>query len=136
MNEMGTINICCAGICCNEEKVIEVPDWTGDGDNEDQLFCEKCVIEKEFFDCQCPGCVGGFPDCGLGHSFMYGDRVNINELDFSIIGRGICPFRTNGTLSIIGGNMERIDLSETASKESSAAVVKSIKEYIEKYQKK
>ena len=133
------IYVTCRGITCGSRVSIDVPPgWSGVSDTE--LWCSKddCKLQREWFGSVCPGCVGGYPDCGLGRSFAYSGRGTITEGHLSAISSGVCPFRVGGTFTISVrpegiGEIEDLDLSERATAEEGEAVVRGIRAYIEKY---
>jgi len=57
----------------------------------------------------------------------------ISDDDLKSIEVGICPRRTNGTLSFNRGRMETLDLSERATVESGRAFATAIRDYCVKY---
>lgn len=129
------ITIRCSGVCCGKEIEVPVPEgWYGAGEVSDGVYCDECVVEMGFFDAACAGCVSGFPDCGLGKSFMY-SRWLILESDLETIRKGRCPCRVNGTMLFNNGVLERLDISEQAPSASGIAVANAIVKYHEKYRK-
>ena len=133
---MGKINVACDGIGCDEVISFDIPDWTGEADKEGEghwLYCPKCAVQAKWFDSQCPGCVGSFSDCPLGHLFMYGS-VTISEAQKISIRAGVCPVRVNGTFGFSPGRgLEDMDLSEVAPSAAGDAVVSAIDAYIKRY---
>jgi len=131
--------------CCfgddQYETVVETPDsWSFHhqpiGENEHQAFCPKHKLVEKWTNAQCPGCVGGWGDCGLWDAFAYSGRRTLTESDFQSIEKGICPKRVGGTFMVnVSGNdvtMEDLDLSEQA-KEGGKVLVDAIKDYWERY---
>jgi hypothetical protein len=136
---MSKIKINCDGIGCNSEITYTLPkDWScriGDasycGDN--YVFCPKCKLQEQWFDAVCPGCVCGFPDCDLGHKFMY-NKITITKDELNTIRSGKCPCRTNGTL--IGNRMDGLrplDISEQANNEAGNALANAIDNFIKEH---
>ena len=138
---MASVLVNCDGIMCENSITIELPDgWEGDteaGGKGHWIYCAEHKLEDQFFSDVCPGCVETFKDCELAKSFMYAHRRTITEKDLETIEYGICPFRTNGTLSVIsnkqGVTMEKTDLSKQAPSEAGKAVVQAIYDYLKKY---
>jgi hypothetical protein len=139
MTDKPHVNVCCDGIGCREYLTIEFPDssgWTGSVDTDSDLhyvYCPNCMLEGEFFGEQCPGCVETFKDCALARAFMFSNKRTITELDLQQIADGVCPFRTNGTFGFSSAGFEALDISSKAGHEAGQAVVKAIKDYMEKY---
>ena len=136
MNKMKIEISCCL---CSEEYQTEIDlpaTWTTRYSSiyAEDGFCPKHIKVAEFASSQCQGCVGEWGDCALWRSFAYSGHRNITERDLEIIETGICPKRTNGTISFsfING-MNDIDISERAKTESGIAFADAIKEYMEKY---
>jgi len=73
-SERATVTVQCHGILCDRELVLNLPEgWEGSVETPDghYVYCPKCAkTEAPFFRAQCPGCVSGFPDCGLGKACM------------------------------------------------------------------
>ena len=141
---MTKITISCDGILCQNEFELDAPSgWSGRidldfGGDSSYLFCSDCAKQGDWFDSQCPGCVCGYPDCGLGESFRYCDnRLSISAENFKSIRAGVCPFRVNGSFSFDSNTrkFESINLSEQAATESGNAVADAIGAYINKYAK-
>ena len=141
-----TITISCA-LCSNkhEQKIALPDDWRGayDGLDDEHGLCPKHKAIAAFKDSQCPGCVGGWGDCGLFDSFAYSGKhkprgaVGLSELDHKRLRRGVCPRRVNGTISahrFPNGDVqvEGVNLSKPA-QSGGLALSKAINEYIEKY---
>ena len=100
-------------------------------------FCPKHIDVSKFADSQCPGCVGGWGDCTMWMDFAYTGRRNITEEDFKIIETGICPKRTNGTISFSQSDgIKDINISEKAKTKSGIAFANAIRDYIKKYSEK
>ena len=133
-----TINCC---MCDNKtEHSIDLPEgWDhkiGGIDDEDAGFCPGHAAIKPFTDDQCPGCVGGWGDCGLWRAFAYERSRTINERHLSEIEKGRCPFRVNGSFCLDVRNESIIkddDLSERATTESGKALADGIRGYIERW---
>ncbi len=127
---------CRCSLCPNEiEQEISLPTgWViSDIDNESLYnFCPEHNIIDNFRQAQCTGCVGGWGECQLWRSFAYGKNT-LTKDDFNSIENGICPKRTNGTGMISSSGVERINLSDKASIESSKAFSEAIKNYIKLY---
>lgn len=140
------IKVRCGGIVCDKEFKVEAITPTGWSEPESIFepeiepssphygwLCPDCVKQREWFDQQCPGCVAGYPDCGLGKSFVYSNKT-IQPEQLDIIRRGICPFRVNGTMMFDTANpgqgIQKIDLSGVASTDSGNAVADAIVRYI------
>lgn len=127
-----TITIKCKGLVCDTEIEIPTPEgFVDDGDCE--MYCKKCSQEKEFLDSVCPGCVSGFPDCGLGESFKF-SKFKITNDDLNTIKGGLCPFRVNGTfIGSPGTGIKRVNISDKS--ENGEVMVEKIIEYHQKYLK-
>lgn len=97
-------------------------------------FCPDHGIVKAWVDSQCPGCVGGWGDCGLWKGFAY-SSANLSEEDLEKIKTGHCPRRVNGTFSMdmIGKTMTDINLSNAAPVEAGEALAKAIGDYWLRY---
>ena len=127
---------CC--LCRNEHTTsVELPaGWThkNDGIDDGAAFCPDHAAVAPFADSQCPGCVGGWMDCGLWTSFAYSGRRDLTEADFATMRTGVCPRRVNGTLSFSRSEgMKPIDLSNRAPAESGIALEVAIKAYMARY---
>lgn len=96
-------------------------------------FCPDHAPVAKFAESQCPGCVGGWGDCGLWRAFAYSGRRTLTEDDFAQIGRGICPKRVNGTIGMSRAGMHDIDLSAHAKTDIGVALVSAIREYLVTY---
>lgn len=129
--------------CCLCEEQVEVdvaiPEgWESryESMDEDDVFCPKHAKIAAFAESQCPGCVGGWGDCSMWTAFAYSGRQrDVGQRDFDALERGICPRRTNGTLSVNtrSGSIENLDLSKRAPPEAGAAFAQAIKDYCERY---
>ena len=122
---------CCM---CLEEHLAEVvlPDgWDCRYDqvDEEHAFCPRHAKVADFAGDQCPGCVGGWQDCGLWSAFAHKNSRTLTENDFAVIRTGVCPKRVNGTFSIGPQGMKTEDISERATTESGVALADAIKEY-------
>jgi hypothetical protein len=106
-----------------------------DAIDEESAFCPEHSPARQFLEDQCPGCVAGWPHCGLTESYEYPTRRTITERDFATIGCGTCPFRVNGTLMTVNEpdhfELREIDLSEPSP--GGEAMVTAIRSYIERY---
>ena len=140
------VTVFCA--LCDDKHVAKITlpdDWCGahSGVDDEHGLCPKHQAVAAFKDSQCPGCVGGWGDCGLFDAFAFSGRIKprgavpLSELDFKRLKRGVCPRRTNGTLEVHrfpngDVSIESLDLS---ARETSGgkALAKAINEYIEKY---
>lgn len=137
MTDIVTIN--CDGILCDEKFVVTAPEeWvTGSteyGGESNAVFCPKCAPQNEWFRAVCPGCVSGFPDCGLGKAFMYSNSPGLTGDEALKVEQGHCPFRVNGTMSFtLEKGIQKIDLSEAAPSESGIRVINAINAYIDEY---
>lgn len=133
------VEISCCLCEATHKQNIQLPDgWETryPGIDEGKGFCPKHSIIAEWAANQCPGCVGGWGDCGLWSAFAYESARSrtLTDSDFAQIAKGICPKRTNGTFVFSSKEgMERIDLSEPADTESGIAFVQAIKDYWAKY---
>ena len=132
-----SVTIHCDGIDCNAEFTIPLPDgWDGEieaGMDGTNVFCPNpdCQLQKAFFDAVCPGCVAGFPECGLGHAFYYcrGSK-GLTPAQRVTIEQGVCPFRVNGTLMMDTKSgsldLEDIYISTRAPVEAAHAVLRAV----------
>jgi len=129
-----TISISCC-FCLNGHKAeVELPEgWAhrfGGIDDEDNGFCPDHALVADFAAAQCPGCVGGWGDCGLWGAFAYAARRSLTEADFAILRSGRCPKRVNGTFGVTaGGSAHTINLSDLASPEAGEALAQAISDY-------
>lgn len=126
---------------CGKEHVsqVELPDgWSSDdtiyvGSNSDGVLCPKHAPIRGFIDSQCPGCVGGWGDCGLWRSMHFPKDDPLTERDMGRLHSGICPKRVNGTLVMDRRGpdvkIEDVDLSERAPDGAGPALVAAIAEY-------
>lgn len=137
MNTKVVIN--CDGICCENKFEVEAPEgwettYAEYGGESDLVFCFDCLLQCKWFRSICPGCVGGFPDCGLAKAFMYDNSPGLNSSNVNDIESGRCPFRVNGTLSFSSEEgIKSIDLSKRAPSETGIAMVNVIQAYADKY---
>ncbi len=118
-----TVTVHCALCEAQHDTQIDLPaNWHGayPGIDDEHGLCPKHSAVQSFRDAQCPGCVGGWGDCGLFDSFAFsGERkprgaTALSELDFKRIRRGVCPRRVNGTLMVEkfpNGNVSIDDLN-------------------------
>jgi len=130
------INISCS-LCSTSLKLeTKVPDTWGRVEETDieNALCPKHKVIEDFIENQCPGCVGGWMECGLWTDFAYSEK-KLNEDDFDKIRLGICPRRVNGTFMTGHKGFERINLSEQASSQAGKALVEAIESYWEKFSK-
>lgn len=129
------ITIHCAFCEDTHTQEIKVPSgwstYTGVMEEENGL-CPKHAAIDDFASLQCPGCVGGWGDCGLWRSFAYG-KCELSESDFASIRSGKCPKRVNGSFSFDSNGIRDIDLSRQPSTESGLALADAIVEYGQKY---
>lgn len=102
---------------------------------EEDAFCPEHSGVVDWISSVCPGCVGSWGDCSLWQDFAYGKK-NLSDQDFEKIKCGICPRRTNGTITLDskGPAISMIDLSEQATTESGEATAKAILDYWNNYQ--
>ena len=107
------------------------------GIDAEKGFCPDHSIVKVFSDSQCPGCVGGWGECGLFKAFAF-SRNDLTPYDHMKLRAGYCPKRTNGTFSMTAGRerIEDIDLSEQAPNAAGAALSDAIKAYVKRYPEK
>lgn len=132
---MGEVTVLCGGIICGNQVVLDIPGWIGSNETESNyLFCPECELEYKWFRAQCPGCVGGFPDCGLAESFMYSRKRTITSEHLSAIRSGRCPYRVNGSMMFSqDAGLIDINLSDIAEAEQGKAVADSIIKYCLEY---
>lgn len=129
---------CC--LCEQQHKAaIELPegwDARNDGIDEEQGFCPGHSSVGAFAESQCPGCVGGWTDCDLWRAFAYG-AFDLTESEIATIRTGVCPRRTNGTMSMTvgSGHISEIDLSERAPEAAGAAFADAIMAWHARYHK-
>lgn len=142
MTDKPHVNVYCDGIGCREYLSIEFPEsseWVGSAETDGgghYVYCPNCKIQDGFFGEQCPGCVETFKDCGLSRAFMFSNNRTITDLHLNQIAEGVCPFRTNGTFGFSSAGFEKLDISSKAEHKAGEAVVKAIKDYVEKYPKR
>ena len=131
---MAKITVYCAGIVCENRFEFEISDWIGVADYEEkQVFCPVCKLQAEWFDVVCPGCVGIYPDCGLGKSFAYSDQpTTITDVELGVVESGRCPYRTNGSIVVERGAVSEFDLSELAPA-GGQAIRAAIEEHLENF---
>lgn len=85
---------------------------------------------------QCDGCVGGFGDCDLFSAFAYSSGpIQLSENDFSSIKCGICPKRTNGSMTFDSrtGAIGYPDFSKQATNEAGVKLANDILTYRKNY---
>lgn len=141
-----TITINCALCEAKHEARIELPaNWHGayEGIDDEHGLCPKHQAVQAFKDSQCPGCVGGWGDCGLFDAFAFSGKhkprgaVALNEIDFKRMRRGVCPRRVNGTIGVErfpNGDVAVEDINiSTPAVDGGRALAKAINQYIEKY---
>lgn len=137
MNEHRVTLDCC--LCDQKtQHVIDVPDgwklrFAEVSVSETQVFCPDHAVIAEFVDSQCPGCVGGWGDCGLWRDFAYTGSRALTDGDFNQLRAGVCPRRVNGAIVASEGKIEDIDLSKPAPVEAGTTLVRAIKAYWERY---
>ena len=150
MSETKELTLTCS--MCNEHvtTTIEVPEgWFSDDIEEERnSLCPRHAIIDKFRDAQCPGCVSGWGECDLWHSYAFyeddyeyrpgGRKTRINESDYATLDKGICPRRHGGTFMMRGGSdeFETLDLSEESPAAAGHAVAVAIREYVDKYGKR
>ncbi|RPH99070.1 MAG: hypothetical protein EHM72_12210 [Calditrichaeota bacterium] len=127
------VNLHCC-LCSREIEIeISIPhDWKANDVEITDSFCPEHSILNNFVENQCPGCVGSWSDCNLWGSFAYGCNYLTTD-DFSKIRNGICPKRTNGTISVKNSKLSEIDYSNPASQKSGFALELAIKQYLKEY---
>ena len=123
---------CC--LCSKDSKhTVNMPDgWAhrySGIDDEDNGFCPDHADIAEFAESQCPGCVGGWGDCGLWTDFAHSGRRNLSPQDFMSIERGICPRRVNGTFGVSRAGVAQLDLSTKATTKSGVSLALAIRDY-------
>jgi hypothetical protein len=141
------ITISC-GLCSERHKAtIDLPDgWAGTygGADDEHGLCPKHAAVAAFKDAQCPGCVGGWGDCGLWDAFAYSTPPRnarpLTENDFGLLRCGRCPRRVNGTMTAYRPErgpprIEDLDLS-TPEAEGGRALADAIVEYQNTYHTK
>ena len=121
-------------MCSKETKhTIELPPgWAHRYDaidDEQSGFCPDHAAVAGFADDQCPGCVGGWGDCGLWRDFAFSGRRKLTPADFTSIECGKCPRRVNGTFTVSSAGVEDLDLSTVAKTEAGVALALAIKDY-------
>lgn len=101
------------------------------------VFCPEHAVVNGFVSDQCPGCVGGWGDCGLWDAFAYTSRRSLTDDDFATLRTGTCPKRTNGTFMTnnVGGKVTitDIDLSKQSTTEAGVALANAIDAYWARY---
>lgn len=136
------VKIQCDGILCDNEFEINLPGWLCRNDDielggdSSYLFCQRneCQEQAKWFDAQCPGCVTGFPECGLGRSFGHSDSKGLTAEQEKQIRAGTCPFRINGSFGFSRETgFQELHLDEPAVAGPGDAVVDAIHAYLEKY---
>ena len=138
------VTITCA-MCSDRHatKIVLPEGWAGahGGVDDERGLCPRHAKIAAFKDAQCPGCVGGWADCGLWDAFAYSHPPRharaLTEADFGLLRLGACPRRTNGTFGVDMGTrtVEDIDLSEP-SVQGGIALADAIVEYQNTYTKK
>ncbi len=99
--------------CDRREKVVAPTEFaTRYGHDVEDAACPDHADAMQFLDDQCPGCVGGWGDCGMYKAI--GDR-SVSGADIAMILGGHCPYRVNGTASFSSSGFQSIDLSEKTS---------------------
>ena len=130
------------GLCGNKhEQKIPMPDgWDSRyrSVSDEHAFGPTHSIVSKFADSQCPGCVGGWGDCGLWQSFAY-SKLELTESDFRTMESGVCPKRVNGTMGFnvmkSGVTCEDIDLRDAPVAKAGQALATAIRAYALKYHK-
>ena len=128
---------CCV---CNREHDIELATdfrCRYDGTDIEDGFCPEHAGMADFLDDVCPGCVAGWPECGLRSDMEERSPTPLSEEDFATIAQGRCPRRVNGSF-IVNRNaestiMNAVDLSDVSV--HGEAMVRGIREYMAKYRK-
>jgi hypothetical protein len=135
-----TINITCCLCSAKHKAKAQIPDaWCIDSEIDvENGFCPDHAPIDEWRASQCPGCVGGWMDCGLWKGFAYrryrhNMNETLNEIELATVKAGTCPRRVNGTFGVSGGLVHAIDLSERAETNAGKALVDAIKSYWLKY---
>ena len=131
------LRISCICGASNEHTVPMPHGWdTRYRSMEDEYgFCPKHTIIKQFTDSQCPGCVGEWGDCPLWAAFAY-SKLDMIDADFSVLERGICPKRVNGTIMFSSDTgIKDIDLRDPPVTDAGKAFAQAIREYSGKYHK-
>ena len=140
---MTSVKIKCDGIMCDSEQTFDLPEWTSRigidyGGDSSYLYCGKaeCKQQEEFFGAQCPGCVAGYPECGLGRAFAYSSSNGLTNAERAAVRTGVCPFRVNGTFSFSRDTgFQTENLSDVAPSAAGLAVLAAIDAYMAKYGK-
>ena len=134
---MSKITIRCDGIMCDSKIDIDVPDWSGNteyGGDSSYTFCPKCNDQRDFFRCQCPGCIDSFPGCGLGKAYAYTNSPGLLQKEKEVLLTGKCPYRVGGTYLVFPeGGLMRHDLSGPPESIAGKAIVEAIDAYQKKY---
>lgn len=137
MNKAAIEISCC--LCSNKTAFeVELAEGWANADDiyKDDALCPDHRVIELFIDSQCRGCVGGWGDCTLWKDFAHRDKRNLNDRDFELMRKGICPRRTNGTFSFNSytGVLRDEDLSNVAPSEAGVALEKAIKDYWRRYE--
>ena len=115
---------------------FELPDgWAFKNEDliipEASLFCPDHAKAALFFEDQCPGCMRGWPECGLFSSYAHDGHLNTDES--AMLKQGRCPFRINGTSTFTPGEgFEPLDLSKP-NPEAGIAIDQAIRDYLKEY---
>lgn len=132
------VDLCCAFCPAEIKPVIELPEgWALRHDEvpgcDGGAFCPEHSGAASFLEAQCPGCVGGWPECRLFRSITTPEDP-LEEIDFARMREGRCPRRVNGTSSFVPGmGFQVIDLSDPATPEAGAAMETAIRDYLHAY---
>ncbi len=96
--------------CTRREKVIAPTEFvTRYGHDIEDAACPDHAGAMKFLDDQCPGCVGGWGDCGM---YTAVGNQSVTDAEMATIREGRCPYRVNGTSSFSSSGFQSIDLSE------------------------
>lgn len=116
----GKLKLTCAvytGDCSIDDVEFELPEgavsrWHHDREEpeievEGKMLCAEHAAVQDFFWHNCPGCVAGFPDCGLGGSYQRSNHRTLTIAQHDIVRSGVCPFRVNGsfTTTVVGNDL-------------------------------
>lgn len=121
---MAEIILMCDGVGCDHSQTLELPDWAGvaeHGMDGHSLYCPRCAAQEDWFGELCPGCAGHFPGCAFGRALPH-----ISAEEKSVIRSGRCPYRTNGLVTVVGGQIIKGDEGPLVSQEAGEAVVAGI----------
>ena len=137
MSKQLEVSLYC-GLCGerHEQKIPMPNEWDSRyrSVSDEHAFCPKHATISAFADSQCPGCVGGWGDCGLWQSFAYRE-LKLTASDFRVMEAGICPKRTNGTMMVERGKVSDIDLRDPPVAEAGKSLAQAIREYSAKHHK-